>query len=110
MPATTIGFAARVKALLLDHNHHIVDWVGQRVIEDYDPVIKKYKLYAHELKAAAEGYVEWSALVVQAVNANLEKRRWTETKSVVAAIANESLEEAKKSPPGSLKSIFSTKK
>ena len=68
------------------------------------------KFDPEELRATAERYVAWSALVVEAVIANLEKRRWTETKSVVAAMANESLEEAKKSPPGSLKSIFSTKK
>src|SRR5262245_26406852 len=105
MPATTNGFAAREKALLRDHNYHIVDWVAKRVMEEYDPVTKKYKLYAEELKATAEGYVEWSALVVEAVIANLEKRRWTETKSAVTAMANKSLEEAKKRPTDGAKGM-----
>ena len=43
MPPTTNGFAARVKALLQDHNYDIVNWVAKRVMEEYDPVIKKYK-------------------------------------------------------------------
>ena len=43
--------------------------------------------------------------MLETVIANLEKRRWTETKRVLTAMANESLDEAKKRPTDGAKGV-----
>jgi hypothetical protein len=74
-----------------DQDHHVVDWVAQRIVEGHNVAIR-------QLKDSADRYIEWAALVVDAAIVNLGRRRWYDTRQSLTVMANASLGEASRRP------------
>lgn len=91
MPALTDRYSVRIQALLREHYAPIVDWVARRIVEGA-------RIDVRQLHSDAEGYVAWSAIVVDAAIVNLGKRGWTGTQRLLTTTTNAALIEATRQP------------